>query len=128
LACGLFPPLPIFGEIRRISHQRSIHGRTDHIECGRVDWNDGPLLARQRRLWGNQAVNGSKLGGWQLSFGVEAGELVARVPRALVPEDGNLRITFIIKDPVSPKELGISDDYRRLGLGLRKMSLGWAGE
>jgi hypothetical protein len=72
-------------------------------------------------------ANGSKLGGWQLSFGVEAGELEARVPRALVPEDGHLRITFMIKDPVSPKELGISDDHRRLGLALRKMSLGWAG-
>jgi Methyltransferase FkbM domain len=72
-------------------------------------------------------ANGSKLGGWPLSFGVKVGELVTRVPRALVPEDGNVTITFIIKDPVSPKELGLSDDYRRLGLALRKMSLGWAG-
>ena len=70
-------------------------------------------------------ANGSKLGVWQLVAGVEAGELVAKVPRALVPDDGNLRITFIIKDSVSPKELGISDDSRRLGFGLRKLSLVW---
>jgi hypothetical protein len=46
----------------------------------------------------------------------------------VVAEDSNLRITLIIDDPVLPRELGINDDYRRWGLGLRKRSVDWAEE
>ena len=88
----------------------------------------GFVSPKHPRLAVEVFANGIKVAGWQLSLEVGAGELVARVPRALVLEEGNLRVTFIIKNPISPKELGISDDYRRLGLGLRKMSLVWAGE
>jgi hypothetical protein len=79
------------------------------------------------RLAVDVLANGRKLGEWQFMVGVDAGQLATGVPRDLVREDDDLKITFRIDDPVSPKELGMGVDNRRLGLALRKMSLVWAG-
>ena len=70
--------------------------------------------------------NGHNLALWQVHFKAQNGELVATVPRALIEEDGHLRVTFLIDKPVSFKELGMGDDGRKLGLGLRKISFVWA--
>ena len=53
------------------------------------------------------------------------GEIRAvKIPNHLVLENnGHLLIKFNFKNPISPAELGLSDDARRLGLGIVSMEL-----
>lgn len=38
-------------------------------------------------------------------------------------KDGNVEITLLIPDAVSPKELGVSEDDRQLGIALTELSI-----
>ena len=51
---------------------------------------------------------------------------IIRVPRPCIKEDGKVKISFQNLSPVSPKELGFSDDTRRLGIGVVSFSLQYA--
>jgi hypothetical protein len=46
----------------------------------------------------------------------------ARIPED-VADSGEIRLVLSIRSPVSPKELGLSVDYRKLGIALRQFSL-----
>jgi len=43
--------------------------------------------------------------------------------KALVAQPGHLKLTFVIRSPVSPKSLGLSADARQLGIGLVSIEL-----
>lgn len=43
-------------------------------------------------------------------------------PGAVLP-NGDVSITFLVSDPISPAELGLSGDTRRLAIGLERMSI-----
>jgi len=45
------------------------------------------------------------------------------IPRALVSEAGILRISLNTPDAITPKELGINVDTRRLGLGITSVAI-----
>jgi len=51
----------------------------------------------------------------------EAREYVFRIPAAEVPVSGNLALVFKIENPRSPRQFGLNDDLRPLGLKLHSM-------
>jgi hypothetical protein len=76
---------------------------------------------------GNQTLrvgihaNGLDLGTWRVS-GIRQEYHVAIPPSAWQPF-GILDVTFSIEDPRSPRELGLSEDDRRLGLAVSTVSI-----
>lgn len=70
-------------------------------------------------------VNGLLLDTWRFRGPdtIEPRTRHLRIPRDVVGEDGAIWLAFAIKNARSPKQLGLSDDVRSLGLGLRGVTL-----
>ena len=71
-------------------------------------------------LWANDR----RIASWRFQYG-EVSPLPARlsVPRELIRNRDVLKLTFLIRNPVCPAELGISPDTRALGFRLRSLTL-----
>ncbi len=50
------------------------------------------------------------------------GEFTFKIPDEAL-EDGSIKLDFLIADPKSPKELGLGNDSRKLGLGFRSLRI-----
>ena len=62
---------------------------------------------------------------WTVRYPSASIEKVIVIDEALADPEGRIRIDFRFPDAVSPKELRLSDDSRRLGLGLEELKLGF---
>lgn len=80
-----------------------------------------PFYSRRRPQQVTVSVEGIELGRWDLPKGRETWHLV-NVPLRLMT-NGLVRMRLHIHDPHSPKEIGISDDPRLLGVMLHEMRL-----
>ena len=67
-------------------------------------------------------ANDRKMAEWEFALG-RPSPLPARVPLALAPDTPILFLTFRIRQPRSPAELGLSDDTRALGLHVRSLAI-----
>jgi hypothetical protein len=64
-------------------------------------------------------VNGSHLASWIFdSAGISTHQV--EIPPGKL-RDGKCGITFDIPNPASPAKLGLSDDVRRLGIGIARI-------
>lgn len=70
----------------------------------------------------NVTANGVQIASWAFSASAPMGIRTAIVPAELI-RDGKLRLTFVAPDGVSPKQLGVSEDPRVLGIGIKTLSL-----
>jgi hypothetical protein len=69
------------------------------------------------------AANGYMMEHWTFRLG-EAGEpRQAIIPASVLARRKLLRIDFVIDDPKSPLELNLSDDRRKLGIGVQDLVL-----
>jgi hypothetical protein len=69
-------------------------------------------------------VNGGFVAGLRYDMVNNDRMRVVRIPRLLVLKKGGpLRVEFLFRNPVSPAELGLSGDERRLGLRLVSIEL-----
>jgi len=110
-------------------------------------WSDGgPSTARLSTVWDRKAdlmlavrargfvapqlprqyaevlVNGQRVG--TLSFDTfDIVEQKLRLPAAVIGNSENIEIAFLVRTARSPAELGLSDDQRRLGIGVESMTL-----
>lgn len=66
---------------------------------------------------------GRNLGAWQ---GISSSVQRIAIPSDVISPDGALDLEFLISDPQSPAELGISADTRHLGLGIETLRLNGA--
>lgn len=64
---------------------------------------------------------------WQFRPEDTPGRRQAVVPRELVADTGMMVIEFKVDEPLSPAELGVSLDVRRLGLSMQSLSVRPAG-
>jgi hypothetical protein len=67
-------------------------------------------------------INEKKVGQIELNKSKPAGEFSFRIPDE-IPEDGSLKLDLVIAEPKSPKELGLSNDDRKLAIGLYSMRI-----
>jgi hypothetical protein len=100
-----------------------------------ADIGEEHLLLRARVIPANFAshllsevtvrANGREVARWRMEGSQrEAREYTACIPAGTVTSDGHLRMVFVNPSPVSPAELGISADPRRLALGLQSFEMG----
>jgi hypothetical protein len=69
-------------------------------------------------------VNGHHVDTLKYDLQTNSGVRVVKIPKALALEkNGQLLIKFNFKNPISPAELGLSADARRLGLGIVSLEL-----
>ena len=69
-------------------------------------------------------VNGHPVDTLKYDLQTNSGVRVVKIPKALALEkNGQLLIKFNFKNPISPAELGLSADARRLGLGIVSLEL-----
>jgi hypothetical protein len=67
--------------------------------------------------------NGHFIGKMSFSVDKNSGVRLMKIPRDVINQgNGVLIIEFLIDKPVSPREMGISTDSRKLGLGLTSLS------
>jgi hypothetical protein len=66
-------------------------------------------------------VNGRNVGTWQFQGDRPKTVEISFVSPEPLGEYGSMDMQFRVSSPVSPKELGLSDDRRRLGLALQAM-------
>ena len=84
----------------------------------------GALLGAGRQLArATVSVNGAALGTWEFRPGDTPGRRRVIVPRQLLADTGVLVADFKFDDPVSPKELGMSDDKRPLALSFQSLTV-----
>lgn len=60
---------------------------------------------------------------WKFNYKADSSKPEFIIPRNLIKKKGKLFIDFRIHNPVSPKELGLGSDGRRLGLGFISMEI-----
>ena len=63
------------------------------------------------------------LGTWNYTFGKDNPKTIINIPKNCIKKNGKVRLTFKISNPTSPKELGQSDDSRKLGIGFINMKI-----
>ncbi|MGO8867124.1 MAG: hypothetical protein ACLQME_11540 [Alphaproteobacteria bacterium] len=89
-----------------------------------LDASVGALLAGSRRFArATIVVNGVEVGKWEFRPEDTPGRRQATVPRDLVADIGVMVIDFKVDEPVSPAELAVSLDTRRLGLSLQRLTV-----
>lgn len=69
------------------------------------------------------AIDGHVIERWVFTMGDNRRLRYATIPIALLARQNPIRIDFLIRHPISPKEMGISDDPRLLGIGIEEMVL-----
>lgn len=80
---------------------------------------------RNRKISVAVTVNGLLLDTWRFRGPdtIEPRTCHLRIPREVVGEDGAIWLAFAIQNARSPRQLGLSEDSRSLGLGLRAVTL-----
>lgn len=68
-------------------------------------------------------ANGRSIARWEFRWGQGIAERSAIVPRTLMREDGTLQLGFVPSEVQSPKDAGLSEDERKLGIGLVDLRL-----
>jgi phosphoglycerol transferase len=68
-------------------------------------------------------ANGIQIGNGVFRLGEEAHEISAVIPSSLARVKSPLEITFLLENPISPAKLGMSEDRRMLGIGLRRLRI-----
>lgn len=69
-------------------------------------------------------ANGREVARWRMEGSYrEPRDYTACIPAGTVAPDGHLRVVFVNPSPVSPAELGVSADTRRLALGLQSFEV-----
>ncbi|TMJ01372.1 MAG: hypothetical protein E6G97_15925 [Alphaproteobacteria bacterium] len=68
-------------------------------------------------------VNGEVVGHWTFKPGEASQPRHAIIPADVVARQTPLRIDFLIGDPTAPLDLGLSEDSRRLGIGIVDLTL-----
>jgi hypothetical protein len=76
------------------------------------------LAKKHREFQVEVSVNQFKLGTLKYDEQSKSGVRILRIPKTVINKDGKILIRFDFKNPKSPAELGVSEDIRRLGLGL----------
>lgn len=90
----------------------------------RVTLNVQPFLSETYTTnKGKIKVNNHTLTSWKFKFGETIAPIEFTIPHKYINEQGMVTLQFKIKDPKSPKELGISADVRELGLGFVSMKI-----
>ena len=89
----------------------------------RFDFKIKPYLNAERP---QQSVtvfaNNKKITTWQFDYGQPQPKTSFVLPSGKI-KGKHIKISFVIKNPVSPKELGLGSDKRRLGIGLKSMKV-----
>lgn len=67
-------------------------------------------------------ANGKEIASFDCNQYENPKKRIIRFSRENITQSGALRLTFVIDNPVSPHELGISDDYRKLGFGVSSIT------
>lgn len=65
-------------------------------------------------------IDGKEVG--ELRFHGDVKEVRFDIPSDAIA-DGDIKIEFMVPKPLSPKDVGLSDDPRKLGLGLHWLRL-----
>ena len=80
---------------------------------------------KNRKISVAVTVNGLLLDTWRFRGPdtIEPRMCHLRIPKEVVGEDGAIWLAFAIQDARSPRQLGLSEDSRSLGLGLRGVTL-----
>lgn len=98
----------------------SVAGADTNLE---LQLNASAFVVRHHsRILVSVDVNDETLGSWERRPANAAEPLRMRVPRALA-KTGNLIIHLHIDKPVSPRQVGPSDDFRQLGLFLTSLDM-----
>lgn len=63
-------------------------------------------------------INNQYITSWEFNAANESSEKTLDIPKSSLNNDNSIEITFNIKKPASPKSLGISDDFRKLGISM----------
>ncbi len=85
---------------------------------------DGYITARRPTQEVEVSVNDGSIGTLYFTQAAPFGTMRLTIPQtAALANNDLLRVRFNIRNPVSPAELGLSSDPRRLGLGLRSLRL-----
>lgn len=80
-----------------------------HLDIGEM-FNSSPIEV---------LVNNHSLGSYKFS----KGDNTINIPKSALSSDGNVNIEFKIEKPQSPKSLGVSNDDRKLGFGVKRFSI-----
>jgi len=74
------------------------------------------------------SANGQEVAFWEITDHALDGGLSVQIPPALLSDDGRLVLKFDYENAISPFELGLSGDKRRLALGITEMRFEKADE
>lgn len=89
-----------------------------------VTFNVNPFLPEKME---NQRIDvysrGEKLATWNYRLENPFPNTTIVVKKELIKNNGKVNLEFLIKSPISPKELGLSDDNRKLGLGFKSVTI-----
>lgn len=97
--------------------------REKKMEVGSIEFEVQPFLPSQRpSLEVDVLVNGQQCATWTFKAEKNNGRGTFRCPFPKTVSSGYVWLTFQIKDPRSPLECGVSNDARKLGLGLISFS------
>ena len=66
-------------------------------------------------------VGGKEAGAWSASLGRPVRPLFVEIPAAEIDREGVFEMEFLTQNPCSPRQVGLGDDGRLLGVGLRSL-------
>ena len=90
----------------------------------RITLNVQPFLSETYTTnKGKIKVNNHTLTSWKFKFGETIAPIEFTIPHKYINKQGMVTLQFKIKDPKSPKELGINSDVRELGIGFISMKI-----
>jgi hypothetical protein len=72
-------------------------------------------------------VNGTQILSDSFHLGEKRKQILAAIPSKVASQVSPLIIKFILQNPTSPAEVGISEDKRALGIGLRHLRIDHPG-
>jgi len=79
-----------------------------------------PDLERQAEL---VRVNGEEVGKWEFRQAWAIDEYAAHIPAPVVARSRPLEIVFDIENPAAPRDYGINQDRRKLGINIHSLEL-----
>lgn len=63
------------------------------------------------------------IGLWNFELDKDLQDTIVYIPKECIKKNGKVKLKFKIENPVSPKELGLSEDGRKLGIGFINMKI-----
>lgn len=83
------------------------------------------LSEKLKEQWVTISANDYLLKRFQCTLANNGASQSITISRNMIAEDGALNIKFVIDNPTSPSQLGLSTDGRKLGFGLISMRFNW---